>query len=164
MSQRYLIALGSNRRHHRFGSPERVLAAALAELDKRGIKVKRAARPIRSAPLGPSLRRYANSVVVVKCKLVPDELLDELKAIEHAFGRRSGGQRWGSRVLDLDIVLWSGGAWSAPGLTVPHMAFRERRFVLDPAAAIAGDWRDPLTGLTLRQLTARLTRSRAIPR
>ncbi|MFZ1477725.1 MAG: 2-amino-4-hydroxy-6-hydroxymethyldihydropteridine diphosphokinase, partial [Sphingorhabdus sp.] len=47
---------------------------------------------------------------------------------------------------------------------VPHTAFRERRFVLCPAAEIAGDWRDPLTGLTLHQLTARLTRSRAIPR
>jgi 2-amino-4-hydroxy-6-hydroxymethyldihydropteridine diphosphokinase len=164
VSQRYLIALGSNMRHHRFGPPERVLDAALGELAKRGIKVKRAARTIRSAPLGPSLRRYANSAAVVKCKLDPDELLDELKAIEHRFGRRSGGQRWKARVLDLDIVLWSGGAWSAPGLTVPHMAFRKRRFVLDPAAAIAGDWRDPLTGLTLRQLTARLTRSRAIPR
>ena len=164
MSQRYLIALGSNVRHHRFGPPERVLVAALAELGRSGFKVKRSARTIRSAPLGPSLRRYANSAAVVKCKLDPDELLVELKAIEHRFGRRSGGLRWKARVLDLDIVLWSGGAWSSPGLTVPHVAFRERRFVLDPAAAIAGNWRDPLTGLTLRQLTARLTRSRAIPR
>lgn len=163
MSQRYLIALGSNRRHHRFGSPERVLAAALSELDKRGIKVMHTARPIRSAPLGPSLRHYANSAVVVKCKLDPDELLDELKAIERAFGRRNVGQRWGSRVLDLDIVLWSGGAWSSPGLTVPHTAFRERRFVLGPAAEIAGDWRDPLTGLTLRQLDRRRVRLESQP-
>jgi len=159
----YLIALGSNMRHHRFGSPERVLAAALAELDKRGIKVMHTARPIRSAPLGPSLRRYANSAALVKCKLDPNELLAEIKAIERAFGRRSGGQRWGSRVLDLDIVLWRGGAWSAPGLTVPHMAFRERRFVLGPAAEIAGDWRDPLTGLTLRQLNRRRIRLESQP-
>jgi 2-amino-4-hydroxy-6-hydroxymethyldihydropteridine diphosphokinase len=58
-------------------------------------------------------------------------------------------------VLDLDIVLWSGGAWSSPDLTVPHIAFRERGFVLDPAAAIAPAWRDPVSGLTLRQLAAR---------
>lgn len=164
MSHRYLIALGSNVRHHRFGLPERVLEAALAELDGRGIAVKRAARPLRSAPLGPSLRRYANSAAVVECRLDPDELLDELKAIERQFGRRAGGQRWGSRVLDLDLVLWSGGAWSSCALTVPHTAFRERRFVLDPAAAIAGAWRDPLSGLSLRQLKARLTRKRPIPR
>ncbi|MBA4162314.1 MAG: 2-amino-4-hydroxy-6-hydroxymethyldihydropteridine diphosphokinase [Novosphingobium sp.] len=160
---RYLIVLGSNMRHHRFGPPERVLAAALDELDKRGIKVKRSARPIRSAPLGPSLRRYANSAALVRCKLDPAELLAELKSVERAFGRRSGGQRWGSRVLDLDLVLWSGGAWSAPGLTVPHMAFRERRFVLGPAAEIAGDWRDPLSGLTLRQLNRRRIRLESQP-
>ena len=164
MSQRYLIALGSNKRHHRFGPPERVLAAALAALERHSIKVKRAAPVIRSAPLGPSLRRYANSAVLVKCKVEPDELLAELKALERQFGRRSGGQRWGSRVLDLDLVLWSGGAWSSPGLTVPHPAFRERRFVLGPAAQIAGTWRDPMSGLSLRQLKARLTRSRPIPR
>jgi 2-amino-4-hydroxy-6-hydroxymethyldihydropteridine diphosphokinase len=58
-------------------------------------------------------------------------------------------------VLDLDIVLWSGGAWSGPGLTVPHIAFRERRFVLDPAAEVAPAWRDPVSGRTLRQLAAR---------
>jgi len=164
VSQRYLIALGSNKRHHRFGPPERVLAAALAALERHSIKVKRAAPVIRSAPLGPSLRRYANSAVLVKCKVEPDELLAELKALERQFGRRSGGQRWGSRVLDLDLVLWSGGAWSSPGLTVPHPAFRERRFVLGPAAQIAGTWRDPMSGLSLRQLKARLTRSRPIPR
>ena len=163
MSQRYLIALGSNQRHARFGLPERVLAAALAALGKRGIKVKAAGPVIRSAPLGPSLRRYANSAALVKCKLDPDELLDQLKQIERHFGRRSGGQRWQARVLDLDIVLWSGGAWSTPGLTVPHPAFRERGFVLQPAATIAGNWRDPLSGLSLRQLHARLTRPRRIP-
>ena len=164
MNHSYLIALGSNVRHHRLGPPERVLAAALSELDARGIKVEAPGPVIRSAPIGPSLRRYANSAALVTCRLEPDELLAELKAIERQFGRRSGGQRWGSRVLDLDVVLWSGGAWSSPGLTVPHPSFRERCFVLDPAAPIVGDWRDPITGLTLRQLTARLTRSRAIPR
>ncbi|MFO1254637.1 MAG: 2-amino-4-hydroxy-6-hydroxymethyldihydropteridine diphosphokinase [Sphingomonadaceae bacterium] len=164
MIQRYLIALGSNVRHRRFGPPERVLAAALGQLEARGIRIERAGPVIRSAPVGPSLRRYANSAALVTCSLEPDELLAQLKAIERSFGRRRGGRRWGSRVLDLDIILWSGGAWSSPGLTVPHTAFRERRFVLGPAAAIAPNCRDPLTGLTLRQLSARLTRPQPIPR
>lgn len=163
MGQRYLIALGSNQRHHRFGAPERVLAAALAALGEAGIKLKHAGPVIRSAPLGPSRRRYANSAAVVQCKLDPDEMLDQLKQVERDFGRRRSGQRWGSRVLDLDIVLWSGGAWSSPGLTVPHPRFRSRHFVLGPAAAIAPAWRDPLSGLTLRQLAYRLAASASRP-
>ena len=153
----YLIALGSNRRHHRFGDPRQVLRAALAALEARGITVLRAAPVITSAPIGPSLRRYANSAALVETMLAPDDLLGVLKAIERAFGRTRGGQRWSSRVLDLDIVLWAGGAWSSPGLTVPHVAFRERDFVLRPAAQIAPRWRDPLSGRSLRQLAARLT-------
>lgn len=155
MKNRYLIALGSNVRHHRFGPPERVLAAALAELKRCGIKVKAAAPVVRSAPIGPSLRRYANSAAVVKWKGSPAQLLGALKAVERGFGRRARGQRWTARVLDLDIVLWSGGVWASPDLTIPHLRFRERDFVLDPAATIAAHWRDPVTGLTVRQLAAR---------
>ena len=164
MSRRYLIALGSNQRHHRLGSPEKVLAAALLELDRKQLKLLSRGPVIRSAPLGPSRRRYANSAALVKSKLDPPAMLDRLKHIETTFGRRRGGQRWAARVLDLDIVLWTGGAWCSPGLTVPHPLFRDRRFVLTPAAAIAGQWRDPVTGLTLRHLQARLTRPRPAPR
>ncbi len=164
MGHRYLIALGSNRRHHRHGRPEQVLRAAMAALELRKIKVKGASPIIASTPLGPSLRRYANGAAVVKTRLEPDELLDILKDIEAEFGRRSAGRRWSTRVLDLDIVLWSGGAFGSARLTVPHPAFRERDFVLAPALAIAADWRDPISGLSLRQLRARLTKRLTQPR
>ena len=164
MGQRYLIALGSNRRHHRHGRPEQVLDAALQALGKAGVKVKRVAPVLRNPPIGPSLRRYANGAALVKSKLEPQEMLDLLKRIERQFGRRNGGQRWATRVLDLDIVLWDGGAWSSPDLTIPHPLFRERDFVLRPAAAIAPAWRDPLSGLTLRQLHSRLTRRARLPK
>lgn len=164
MRQRYLIALGSNRRHHRHGNPQRVVLAALAALTQAGIIVEAAAPIMSSAPIGPSLRRYANGAAVIATDLMPDALLALLKAIERGFGRRAGGQRWASRVLDLDVVLWSGGAWSSPGLTVPHIAFRQRDFVLAPALAIAAGWHDPVTNLSLRQLKARLTRPQPMPR
>ena len=163
MAQRYLIALGSNRRHARHGRPEAVLRAAFAELDRADLKLGAASRVIASAPLGPSLRRYANAAALVETGLAPDRLLARLKAIERAFGRRRGGRRWGARVLDLDIVLWSGGGWRSPGLAVPHAAFRARGFVLGPLATIAARWRDPQTGLTPRHLLARLTRPRPLP-
>ena len=162
MGERYLIALGSNQRHARHGAPERVLGAALAALEGEGIRVVCAGPVIRSAPIGPSLRRYANSAAVVETDLLPAALLCALKQIEHAFGRTRGGQRWGTRVLDLDIVLWRGGAWSSPGLTVPHVAYRTREFVLAPALPIAARWRDPLGGLTVRQLLHRLRRAKPL--
>lgn len=161
---RYLVALGSNVRHARHGLPPQVLAAALRDLAVQGLDIEAVAPVIASAPLGPSLRRYANSAALVKTGLVPEQLLALFKQVERKFGRRLRGRRWGRRVLDLDIVLWSGGAWSSPGLTIPHPAFRERAFVLGPAAAIAPHWRDPLTGLTIKQLQARLTRRCRLPR
>jgi 2-amino-4-hydroxy-6-hydroxymethyldihydropteridine diphosphokinase len=155
---RYAIALGSNRRS-RHGSPGQTLRAALVRLD--GVQ---AVSAIRATPaLGPAGRGFANAVAIVESKLAPDALLAELKTMERAFGRRPG-RRWGPRVLDLDIVLWSGGAWGGPGPIVPHPEYRKRAFVLQPLAEIAPGWRDPLTGATVRQLLARLTARRPAPR
>jgi 2-amino-4-hydroxy-6-hydroxymethyldihydropteridine diphosphokinase len=119
---------------------------------------------IDSAPVGPSQRHYANAALVLETERIPPALLMVLQAMEQDFGRVRRGQHWGARVLDLDIVLWSGGAWHTPGLTVPHPLFRTRAFVLAPALAIAAGWRDPASGLTLRHLHARLTRPRPLPR
>jgi 2-amino-4-hydroxy-6-hydroxymethyldihydropteridine diphosphokinase len=163
-AHRYLIALGSNVRHVRFGPPRRVLAAALARLEAEGVRVLAAAPVVETEPVGPSIRRYANSAAVIETALEPEPLLALLKRIERDFGRRASGQRWRARVLDLDVILWSGGPWASPALTIPHPLFRTRAFVLDPALAVASDWRDPLTGATVRQLHARLTAPRAMPK
>ncbi|QIG81432.1 2-amino-4-hydroxy-6-hydroxymethyldihydropteridine diphosphokinase [Stakelama tenebrarum] len=154
----YLIALGSNR-PGKAGPPRAQLAAALAEVGG----VMAASRVHDTPPLGPSIRRFANMAAIVETALPPTDLLHRLKQIERRFGRRRG-RRWGARALDIDIILWSGGAWSSPELTIPHPAFRIRDFVLAPACEIAGDWRDPLSGRTLRQLRSRLTRPRPAPR
>ena len=147
----YAIALGSNR-PGRHGGPAREVAAALALLEPVAVS------PIlHTAPLGPSIRRFANAVAIIETDEEPPALLARLKAIERSFGRRRG-RRWGARVIDLDIILWSRGSWGEPGLTVPHTQFRERSFVLDPLAEIAPDWRDPITGFSVRQLRARLGR------
>ncbi|MGN6374053.1 MAG: 2-amino-4-hydroxy-6-hydroxymethyldihydropteridine diphosphokinase [Sphingomonas sp.] len=151
-SHRYVVAIGSNR-PGRHGPPRREVAAAIAALGG----VVAASPIIDSAPLGPSSRRFANAAALIESPESPPALLARLKTIEHDFGRRRG-RRWGSRVIDLDLVLWSGGVWAEPALTVPHPAFRARDFVLRPLLAIVADWRDPLTGLTVRHLAWRLTR------
>ena len=149
----YALALGSNRRS-RHGSPATTVSAALAELAPDAASAIRA-----TAALGPAGRSFANAAAIVTSDLDPPELLARLKEIERAFGRR-GGRKWGPRVLDIDIVLWSGGAWGEAGLLVPHPEMRVRRFVLEPLAEVAPDWRDPVTGATVRQLLHRLRRRR----
>jgi len=151
-------------RHPMDGGPRQVLATAIEVLEELGLRFSAISPVVDSAPVGPSLRRYANAVAVIETQNDPEELLDILAATERVFGRRRRGQEWRARVLDLDIVLWNGGIWATEHLVVPHPLFRERAFVLGPAAAIAPQWRDPVTGLTVAQLKARLTRPRPLPR
>ena len=63
-------------------------------------------------------------------------MLAQLKQIEREFGRRAS-RRWGPRVLDLDIALWSGGKFRSRRLTIPHSQLCRRSFVLQPLAVIA---------------------------
>ncbi len=137
--------------------------AALAALESDDIEAVDASPIIASAPLGPSRRRYANAVALVASSLPPRAMLARLQAIEATFGRRTG-QRWSARTLDLDILLWSGGAWSDAALDIPHPAMTRRDFVLGPLRAIAPDWRHPLTAHSVRQLAARLVRAKPVDR
>jgi 2-amino-4-hydroxy-6-hydroxymethyldihydropteridine diphosphokinase len=118
---------------------------------------------IATRAIGAAQRRFANAALVLESELTPSALLAALKRTEREFGRRRG-MRWGDRVLDLDIVLWSSGIWQSAGLTIPHPAYAARAFVLAPARAIAPYWRDPVSGLTLAHHHARLTRPRPLPR
>lgn len=149
----YALALGSNR-SARAGRPAAVLRAALAVLAAELGAVRGQSPIIATAPIGPSTRRFANAAALLESDLPPPALLKALKAIEARFGRRAG-RRWGARVLDLDIILWSGGGWVSPGLVIPHPAWRGRGFVLGPLAMIAPDWRDPVSGARVRHLAAR---------
>ncbi len=162
MSSTYLVALGSNRRHHHYGPPEGVVRAAMEECAALGTVIAYSS-VIATPAMGAASRRFANAALVLESELAPPSLLAALKRMERAFGRRRG-QRWGDRVLDGDIILWSGGAWRSHSLAIPHPAFAHRRFVLDPACAIAPDWRAPGSGLTLAHCQARLTRPRPLPR
>jgi len=154
----YAVALGSNRLHGAHGRPDQVVRAAIGAIGGLGT-VSRVSRTMDYPALGLVGRDYANAAAILASPLEPADLLAGLKAIERDFGRRPG-RRWGPRVLDLDIILWSGGVSRPPGPNIPHPEYRNRHFVLEPLAEIAPDWRDPVTGLTVRHLLARLTAPR----
>lgn len=165
----YAIALGSNRRHGRHGGPRAVVEAALAALDAQGLTILSRSRIHDTPAFGVAGRSYANAAAIIATDLDPPTLLRHLKAMERAFGRRSG-QRWGSRVLDLDILLQLPGLPSFPPnpsryrgtLTLPHPGLPTRDFVLEPLEQIAPDRRHPHTGLTVRQLRARRRRAKPV--
>lgn len=155
MPHLYAIAIGSNRLHGRHGRPAGVVGAAIAALDTE-FGLFDASPIILNPAHGGAGRDFANAVALIESELDPPALLSRLKAMERAFGRRSG-RRWGSRVLDLDLILWSGGSWRSPGLSVPHKALETRAFVLQPLTAVAPGWR-VRGGLSARHLAYRLNR------
>ena len=113
---------------------------------------------IETAPAGAGTEHdppYLNAVGVGESALAPDEILERLKAIEAAAGRTRPYPN-APRTLDLDLILSGNEILDTGEVQVPHPRFRERRFVLEPLAAVAPDRRDPVTGLTMRDLLARL--------
>lgn len=91
-----------------------------------------------SRPMGPQDQPdYMNAVLALNTKLSPLTLLDHLQAIENKAGRVRKDERWGPRILDLDIILFGKQVINNDRLTVPHYGMKEREFVLVPLAEIA---------------------------
>lgn len=162
--QIYAIALGSNQPRSRTHTPYALVKEAMAAFSCPPFRLIAQSPIIETPPIGPSLRRYANGAALIETPLPPKTLLTLLKHMEKMAGRRRG-RRWGARPLDLDIILWSGGhqsTGSAP--IIPHPRYRERSFVLAPLMALIPDWRDPITGRTVRQEYFRLKKPAKIPK
>ena len=152
-----LIGLGANLPSERFGGPRQTLEAALAELERRGVKVLRRSRWYESAPVPRSDQPwYVNGVAAVETALGPEALLAVLHDVEHDFGRVRGARN-AARAVDLDLLAYGDLVRAGPEAPLlPHPRAAERAFVLLPLAEIAPGWRLPGRGETVEALAARL--------
>ena len=128
------VALGSN-----LNDPQRQVELGLEGLDRlRATRLLSCSRRYRTAPVGgpPGQPDYVNAVARLETRLSPGDLLRGLQVIEMASGRRRA-ERWGSRTLDLDLLLYGQETIDTPELCVPHPRLSARPFVLIPLAEVA---------------------------
>lgn len=110
----------------------------------------------RTEPVGKKDQDwFINGVVAAETSLSPREFLDFLLDIERQMGRERG-ERWGPRVIDLDILFYGGKVLSEGGLQIPHPRLHERRFVLTPLRDIAPDLEHPLLNKTVSEILSEL--------
>jgi len=147
------IGVGSNLA----GPREQVLAALerLAQLPRSRLVLT--SRLYASRPFGPVAQPdFVNAVAGILTQLDSPTLLDELLAIQVAMGRPPQHERWGPRIIDLDLLGFAHERRSDARLTLPHVGIVERNFVLYPLAEIAPDLELPGLG-RVAALVARVT-------
>lgn len=118
-------------------------------------RLVRLSRVRETAPVGPPQPAYLNAVAEIETPLAPRALLDLLLDYEAQAGRVRR-ERWGPRLIDLDILLVGDEVVDTPGLTVPHPELARRRFVLEPLVELAPELTPPGQGETVAALLSRL--------
>ena len=101
---------------------------------------------------------FINAVMGVETELAPAALLAHLKKVEAGLGRETA-ERWGPRVIDLDIIFYGGLVIDEQGLKIPHPSAHERAFVMVPLAEIAPDFVHPVLGRSAAEIAGGLDKS-----
>jgi len=145
------LGLGSN-----LGQSKNIIDSALVFLSEDpGLKVENCASLYRSKPLDNKKQPdYLNTVACLSCKYSELDLLDKLQSVEDYYGRQRNGERWASRTLDLDILLYDNVRMHDKRLTIPHADMLERDFVLYPLFEIAPEIEIPGFGPISKALQA----------
>jgi 2-amino-4-hydroxy-6-hydroxymethyldihydropteridine diphosphokinase len=141
------VALGSN-----LGDSYAILAAAIKTLAHAPGMALQAQSPVyRTVAVGPPQPDYLNACALFATKLDPHAVLTTLLQTEVHFGRVRR-ERWGPRLLDLDLLLFDDLILNQPNLQIPHPRMTERAFVLVPLNDIAPNWIEPISKKTIAQL------------
>jgi 2-amino-4-hydroxy-6-hydroxymethyldihydropteridine diphosphokinase len=94
---------------------------------------------------------FINGVIQIRTELCPDELLMKFKEIEKRLGRKNR-EKWGPRVIDIDILFYDDLFLESPEMDIPHPRILERNFVLIPLAEIAPQFVHPVLKKTIKEL------------
>ena len=143
--------MGSN-----LGDKAARISSSLEALDRLPeTRLVRASRFYQTEPVGKTDQDwFVNAAALIETGLSPRALLEALLSIENRAGRVRT-EKWGPRLIDLDLLFYDDLIIEEEGLVVPHPYMPERRFVLAPLSEVAPDWVHPVLGLTPAEMLAR---------
>jgi len=145
------VALGSNL--ERPVAQVRRAFAALAQLPR--TRLVRPSGLYGSKPMGPVAQPdFVNAAAGLLTELEVEAFFEELRRLERVLGRTAPRERWGPRLIDLDLLLFDQVTRDSVELQLPHPGIVERNFVLYPLAEVAPDLNVPGQG-RVAQLAAR---------
>lgn len=160
-----LLLTGSN-----FRGKEQILQRAAECIAEQVGPIERASQICYSEAWGFTCEEeFANQAILVSTVLAADEVLMKTQAIERELGRDREaeseeklltGERYASRVVDIDIIFYDDAVVESEKLTLPHPLMHEREFVLRPMLEVAAEWRHPILGLTTEEMLERVENSR----
>jgi len=144
MTVRAYIGIGSN-----LEDPVAQVKDAIEELDMLPDTILAERSSLyANKPMGPQDQPdFVNAVVGLDTLLSPQDLFARLLQIEEQAGRTRDGEKWGPRIIDLDLLLYGKKKIDTEDLTVPHPGMHERDFVIIPLAEITGNMNIPGHGL-----------------
>jgi len=137
--KKIFLLLGTN-----LGDLKENLECACKAIESHGIKILKKSKIYKTKPWGVSEQPdFLNQALEVETKYPAVELLKILKDIEAQMGRAEGRGRWGSRLIDIDIIFMGSLVVDQANLKIPHRQFFKRGFAVKILAEIAPDFRPP---------------------
>ncbi len=146
------ILLGTN-----LGDKSSALQQALDTIEKNGIIIQQKSAVYQTSPWGNTNQpTFYNMVIKIETSLNPVELLDNLLGIEAMMGRKRI-EKWGERIIDLDILFYNNDIHVKSMLKIPHPNLHERKFTLIPLCEIAPQHLHPVYNVSCETLLSRCT-------
>ena len=147
MQKDVFLLIGTN-----LGNRRQNLEQAIDLLDSDSVQVQQRSYIYKTAAWGKQDQpEFYNQVIEVATTLSPQGLLRYILSKEQQMGRIRV-EKWGERVIDIDILLYGDFVLESPSLSIPHPQLPFRRFSLVPLADLAPFQKHPVTGKTITQM------------